>query len=61
MGICTSMGVLLKTFRSFDLVIPFLRIYPKEIITVVGKDLCTQMFPEALFITAENGSNLNNK
>ena len=35
--------------------------YSKEIIIVVGKDLCTHTFPEALFITMENGSNLNKK
>lgn len=29
-------------------------------ITVVEKDLCMEMFPEALFITVENWSNLNN-
>lgn len=51
----------LKIFRLFGLVIPFLRICPEEIIIVVGKDLCTQIFPEALFITVGNGSNLNNK
>lgn len=50
----------LKIFGPFGLIIPFLRIYPKEIIIVMGKDLCTQMFLEALFITVENGSNLNN-
>lgn len=26
----------------------------------VEEDLCTEMLPEALFITVENGSNLNN-
>lgn len=35
----------LKIFRPFGLVIPFLRIYPKEMITVVEKDLCMEMFP----------------
>lgn len=50
----------LKIFRLLGLIIPFPRIYPREIIMVVEKDLCTEMFSEALFITLENGSNLNN-
>lgn len=62
-GLQTILGYVsgdLNICRSLGLVIPFLRIYPKETIMVAEEDLCTEMFPEALFITAENGSNLNN-
>lgn len=58
--ICGHVSGILKIFSPFGLVIPFLRIYPEEIIIVVGKDLCTAMLPKALFITVENGNNLNN-
>lgn len=50
----------LKICKCLGLVIPFLRIYPKEITMIVEEDLYTEMLPKALFITVENGSNLNN-
>lgn len=49
----TYVSRVLKILRPFSLIIPFLIFYPKEIITVVKKDLCIEMFPKALFITVE--------
>lgn len=47
-----------KTSKSFDPVIPFLGIYPKEIILNRGKGLCTKVFNVISFITGKNGNSL---
>ena len=47
---------LLKKLRmelSYDLVIPLLGIYPKNMKTLIQKDTCTPMFIAALFTIAK--------
>ena len=43
----------LKIEIPFDLGIPFLGIYPKNIISKIQKDICTPMFIAALFTIAK--------
>ena len=37
----------------YDPVIPLLGIYPKEMRTLIGKEICTSMFTAALFTIAK--------
>ena len=48
----------LKIEILFDSGIPLLRIYPKNIISHIQKDICTPMFIAALFTKLRCGSNL---
>ena len=49
----------LKIGIPFDPGIPFLGIYPKNIISQIERDICTPMLIAALFTIARNGSNLS--
>ena len=48
-----------KTYKSFDPVIPFLGIYPKEIILNKDEGLCTKVFNIISFIIGKNWKELN--
>ena len=43
----------LRIELSCDLGIPLLGVYPKNMKTLIGKDICTPMFIAALFTIAE--------
>lgn len=47
-----------KTSKSFDPVLPFLGIYPKEITLNRDKVLCTKFFSVISFIIRQNGNSL---
>ena len=48
----------LKTSKFFDPVIPFLGIYPKEIILNRDEGFCTKIFNKISFIIGKNGNRL---
>ena len=50
---------ILKIELPYDSAIPFLGIYPKEMKTLIQKDIYTLMFIVALFIIPKTGNNLS--